>query len=291
MPELPEVETVRLGLIQAVAKKRIVDVDIRQEQLRFPVPTARLHQDVVGRRIESIHRRAKYIIFQFSRGRSMLVHLGMSGKLFVTSPDAEMDKHDHVIFLLGSGEHLRFRDVRRFGMIDVCKTSELSHHPRLKDLGVEPLSDDFHLAYCLERAKNSQRPIKNMLMDANVIVGLGNIYANEALFAAKIHPQRDSGSLNEKEWRKLMEAIRSVLQEAIAQGGTTLQDEGFRNVLGTGGMFQFKLKVYGREGEKCPRCGRKIVRFVQQGRSSFVCRKCQRIKPRNHTEVHRKKGP
>lgn len=275
MPELPEVETVRQGLIQAVLHRTIKDVKILQPQLRFPVPVSRLQKDIINRRIESIHRRAKYLILELSQDLSLLVHLGMSGRLFVTNQDDKIDKHDHVIFILEEKEHLRFRDPRRFGMIDVWASNNLDDHPRLKDLGVEPMSQDFDVEYCRSRVRNSKRSIKNSLMDASFVVGVGNIYANEALYDAKIRPSRATGKLTKNQWKDLIGSIQTVLKEAIDQGGTTLQDEGFQNVLGTGGMFQLKLKVYGKEGELCSKCGSTIIRIVQQGRSSFICKKCQ----------------
>ncbi len=276
MPELPEVETVRQGLIQAVLNRKIKDVEIFQPQLRFPVPVEKLQRDIIGCEIRSIQRRGKYLILELSNNLSIIVHLGMSGRLFVTSHNSKIDKHDHVIISLEGGEHLRFRDPRRFGMIDVYPSDDLENHARLKELGVEPLTSGFEINYCFNKVKNSQRPIKNMLMDASFVVGLGNIYTSEALYKAKIHPGRASNSLIKKHWKLLIASIQSVLKEAISQGGTTLQDEGFKNVLGSGGMFQLKLKVYGKEGEPCEICGHPITRLVQQGRSSFLCKICQR---------------
>ncbi len=276
MPELPEVETVRQGLIQAVLNRKIKDVEIFQPQLRFPVPVEKLQRGIIGCEFRSIQRRAKYLLLELNNGLSLIVHLGMSGRLFVTSHNSKIDKHDHIIFRLEGGDHLRFRDPRRFGMIDIYPSDDLENHARLKELGVEPLTSDFDNNYCLKKGKNSKRPIKNMLMDASFVVGLGNIYTSEALYDAKIHPARASNLLTKKQWKMLIGSIQSVLKEAIVQGGTTLQDEGFKNVLGSGGMFQLKLKVYGKAGEPCETCGHSIIRLVQQGRGSFFCKKCQR---------------
>ena len=206
---------------------------------------------------------------------TILAHLGMSGNFLFINSNEEFDKHDHVIFYFESKEQLRFRDPRRFGMIDVVLTSELENHKRLINLGVEPLSNLLTPEYCISKSGKSERPIKNCLLDGTFIVGLGNIYINEILFIAGILPNRPAKSISKDEWKKLVSGIKKVLSKAVEQGGTTLQDEGFMNILGDKGHFQVSLQIYGKTGEKCPKCVGQIERIVQQGRSSFICKNCQ----------------
>lgn len=275
MPELPEVETVRRGLQLTILNCRINSVTVRNANLRYPVPEKRLRTKARGAAFSAIDRRAKYLLLHLSNGTTILAHLGMSGSLLVTSAADKPDKHDHIIFSLNSHEQLRYRDPRRFGMIDLLATKEVHNHPRIIRLGVEPDSEQFNVAYAIARVGKSRRAIKSVLLDSTFVGGLGNIYVNESLFAAKIHPAREACSLTNPEWEKLIESVREVLRAAIELGGTTLQDESFRDVLGSGGRFQIRLQVYGREGEKCLRCGAGIERITQQGRSSYVCNKCQ----------------
>jgi formamidopyrimidine-DNA glycosylase len=275
LPELPEVETVRQGLLQAVINKKIVDVNVRNPKLRFPIPTEQLEKLVIGGKIIDIRRRAKYLLFKLDNKSTIIAHLGMSGNFLFISSEQEFDKHDHVIFYLESQEQLRFRDPRRFGMIDAVLTSDLENHKRLKNLGVEPLSNFLTPQYCISKVGKSERPIKNCLFDGTFIVGLGNIYINEVLFMAGILPDRPAKSISKNEWEKLVSVIKEVLTKAVEQGGTTLQDEGFMNVLGDGGHFQVSLQIYGKAGEKCSICTGQIERIVQQNRSSFICKNCQ----------------
>ncbi len=275
MPELPEVETVKRGLQLTILNRRISMVTVRNALLRYPVPEKRLATEARGAAFSAIDRRAKYLLLHLSNGTTILAHLGMSGSLLVTSETDELDKHDHIIFSLDSHEQLRYRDPRRFGMIDLIATKEVHNHPRIVRLGVEPDSDQFNVEYAIAGAGKSRRAIKSVLLDSTFVGGLGNIYVNESLFAANIHPAREAYSLKNMEWEKLIQSIRKVLRAAIALGGTTLQDESFRDVLGAGGRFQIQLQVYGREGEKCFRCGAGIERIIQQSRSSYLCENCQ----------------
>jgi len=275
LPELPEVETVRKGLLQAVLNKKIKNVTIRNPKLRYLIPVDKLKQSVIGSSVIEIKRRAKYLLLNLDNNSTLIVHLGMSGKLLLIAQNEQLDKHDHVIFSL-SADELRYRDPRRFGMMDIIKNSDIQNYKHFKHLGVEPLSDEFNFDYGLSKVGESQRPIKNTIVDASFIVGIGNIYANEALFKAKIHPSRPTNRLKKTEWNNLISSIKQVLQDAIKQGGTTLADEGFQNLLNMGGGFQINLQVYGRAGKSCNVCGETIDRIVQQGRSSFVCVNCQK---------------
>lgn len=276
MPELPEVETIRNGLRHAVIQQKILKVEVRNPKLRFPVKIEVLKKLVTDKKICDVRRRAKYLLIDLDNRATLIAHLGMSGKFLLLQSFEELDKHDHVIFYLDSNEQLRFRDPRRFGMIDAVLTAQLEDHPRLKNLGKEPFAPSFTPDYCISKVGKSERPIKNSLFDSSFVVGLGNIYVNEALFQAGILPSRSSKSLSQEEWKKLIFAIIEVLKKAVEQGGTTLQDEGFRNILGDGGHFQVSLQIYGKAGETCSKCNGLIDRFVQQGRSSYVCKTCQK---------------
>ncbi len=276
MPELPEVETVKNGLIQAVLNRKIVDINVRNPNLRNPVPVGKFNLLIPGSKIINITRRAKYLLLYLDIKKIIIIHLGMSGQLLLSSEEDELNKHDHVIFQLEPKSQLRFRDPRRFGLIDICSDTKITRHPLFKNLGVEPLSDSFNSDYCLSKAGKSQRSVKSALLDSSFITGLGNIYVNESLFRAGLHPLRTVNSLKKSDWKSLLFFICEVLREAIKKGGTTLEDEGFKNVLGLGGSFQIDLKVYGKAGENCRNCGGLIVRIVQQNRSSFVCPECQK---------------
>lgn len=274
MPELPEVETVRLSLESRLVGRRIDRVSVREHRLRYPVPTRRLREKSGVRRVESISRRSKYLLIYLERGSCLLIHLGMSGRLLLVDAREEMAKHDHVFFDLDDGQQLRFRDPRRFGLVDVADTDRLQEHALLRHLGVEPLSPECNALHLKQLAHGIRQPVKNFIMDARRVVGVGNIYANEALFLAGIHPLRAAGRLSVSSWEKLTAAIKRVLQDAIQQGGTTLND--FQNAAGESGYFQVYLRVYQREGESCVNCARALKRKVLAGRSTFYCGQCQR---------------
>jgi len=276
VPELPEVEVVRRGLEQSVPGRTFRAVTVRRSDLRFPVPSEKLQTLLPGAKICEVNRRGKFLLLQIDNGHTLLVHLGMSGRFLLVASNHPLDKHDHVLFSLDENVQLRFRDPRRFGMLDLWPTAKLEQHPRLQHLGPEPFSASFSPAYARERAGVSRRSIKSWLLDATFVAGIGNIYASESLYRAKIHPGRSAASLNETEWNRLIHAVRMVLNSAIRQGGTTLQDEGFRNILNLGGRFQLYLHVYGKEGLPCPSCGTPIRRILQQGRSTYFCPKCQK---------------
>lgn len=273
MPELPEVETIRKGLQKNIIGKRIVKVDVRDTRLRWPVDAGKLQLAVVGKSILAISRRAKYLLVELEGNRVLILHLGMSGSILLLDENRELDKHDHVIFYFDDRSEMRFRDPRRFGMIDTCPAKELKSHARFASLGFEPLSKKLSGEILNGKASNVTKPIKNLLMDASFIVGVGNIYANEALFEAGIHPLTPSNRLRAGDWQRLLAKIQRVLEAAIAKGGTTLND--FVNSMGDPGYFQLSLSVYGREGEACIRCGKKVERIVLVGRSTFFCPSCQ----------------
>jgi formamidopyrimidine-DNA glycosylase len=274
VPELPEVETIRQGLIQHLIGRQITGLRVRQPQLREMVDVAGLQAQAVGCTIEAIERRAKYLLLHLHPAGVLVFHLGMTGRLWVGPPQLLDALHDHLIFRLNSNLELRFHDIRRFGMCFLTTAAELPMHPRLRHLGPEPLSTAFCTKYLAERARGLWKPVKNFLMDASVVVGVGNIYASESLFLSCVHPTREVRRLRRQHWERICGAIKQVLEEAIAAHGTSFSD--FVDSEGRRGEFQNRLLVYGREGEPCVRDGRAIQRIVQAGRSTFYCSRCQR---------------
>ena len=282
MPELPEVETIRRGLNQQVVGRTISAVRVRQPKLRHVVDARALCDHVVGRTIDRVERRAKYLLFHLhpdpesssGQARVLLFHLGMSGRLRVGAPVSEDAKHDHLIFALGPKLEMRFHDPRRFGTCLPATVADLPDHPCLRGLGAEPLSEAFTSDYLRAQATRSRKPVKNFLMDAAVVVGVGNIYASESLHLARLRPTRPVDRLRPAHWARLHDAVRHVLQAAIDNHGTSFSDYVDSN--GERGEFQNELLVYGREGEPCARDGHRIKRIVQAGRSSFYCPWCQR---------------
>ncbi len=270
MPELPEVETLRRGLQTHVEGRLIRSVVIRERRLRWPV-IPELEDILVGQRIHTLRRRAKYLIFECNRG-SLLLHLGMSGSLHLLSQNDAPAKHEHLDIFLDNGYLLRYRDPRRFGCLLWTADPPEAHH-LLATLGPEPLTDKFTAEYLQARAANRQGPVKPFLMDNRVVVGVGNIYANESLFLAGIHPARSIREINLHRYRLLVEATRATLSKAIAEGGTTLRD--FADAEGRPGYFQQSLQVYGRAGQACLHCGHSIqIRVIGQ-RASYYCSHCQ----------------
>lgn len=270
MPELPEVETTRLGLVPRVVGRRIRDVVVREPRLRWPVP-----RDLAGRlrgeRVQDIRRRGKYLLFAVGEGH-LLVHLGMSGNLTVVGRDAPARPHDHVDIALDSGEIVRLNDPRRFGAM--LWVREPATHALLRDLGPEPFDETFGGEWLHRAARGRRVPVKQFVMDAHVVTGIGNIYASEALFAARIHPSRPAGRISRGRYDRLAAEARATLTRALARGGTTLRD--FVGSDGQPGHFQQECAVYGREGLPCPACGAPVRATRHGGRSTYYCAACQR---------------
>jgi formamidopyrimidine-DNA glycosylase len=274
LPELPEVETIRRGLIPRLVGCTIKRVVLSNRRLRLPVPRAKLKGWVEGGQVKSVDRRAKYLLIRMNSGAVLVLHLGMTGRLAFFTNGAPRNPHDHIRFFLDNSLELRFNDVRRFGSIQVLAPENGKLPQIFADLGAEPLGPDFSAPYLMRMARKRTRPIKNFLMDAKVVVGIGNIYANEILFVAGIKPTRGVGTLTRATWERVVKGSREILEQAIACGGTTISD--YVNSSGEVGYFQCELKVYGRAGEACKSCGSEISRVVLSGRASFYCSKCQR---------------
>ena len=270
MPELPEVETIRRGLEPLITRQFISDVKVRERRLRWPV-TRNLAGLLRGQQILQLGRRAKYLLIKTSSG-TLLVHLGMSGSLFYLPSVSQPTTHDHIDISFRGGSCLRFNDPRRFGSIHFTTQPKL--HRLLTKLGPEPLGKDFSTEYLTHVSRSRRVAIKNHLMNGQIIAGLGNIYATEALFRAGIHPARPAGRISAARFSRLVQAIREILNEAIRSGGTTLKD--FVGGDGRPGFFQQSLSVYGRSGDPCFTCGVPIKRITQGQRSSYYCPRCQR---------------
>ena len=274
MPELPEVEVLRRSLEPLLLGETIEGVRVRNPALREPVDRARLGRLVRGRRVAGLRRRAKYLLVDLEGGSTLVVHLGMSGRLTLVDGGAPVQSHEHVAFRLAGGRRLAFRDPRRFGLVLALPTRGLARDRHFAALGLEPLGEELTGDVLASLAERRRGPVKTFLMDGRLIVGVGNIYASEALHRAAVHPRRSVARVSARTWRRLAGAVRATLQQAIAEGGTTLND--FADGEGNSGYFQVSLEVYGREGEPCRRCGRAIRRIVMGGRSTFYCPGCQR---------------
>lgn len=275
MPELPEVETVRAGLSPLITGRRVVCVEVRTLRLRRPVPPE-MRQLMTGAIFIGVRRRGKYLLLDTDRGLTLLVHLGMTGRLLLERPGLRADpaisaRHDHVVMTLDDGKRLTYNDARRFGAIDVFRTDR--EHPSLAAMGPEPLDGAFGGEAITRGFAGKRSPVKTALLDQSVVAGIGNIYACEALWRARISPLRQAGSITGVEASRLACEIRSVLTDAIAAGGSSLRD--YRNAAGERGGFQERFSVYGREGKPCPRCREPVIRTTQAGRSTFHCAGCQ----------------
>ncbi len=271
MPELPEVETTRRGVEPYVCGVRVSALRVHEPRLRWPVASD-LPSRVDGRRIVAVRRRAKYLLFQLDSGDSLLLHLGMSGSLRVLPADTPRLKHDHVDVLLESGKVLRFNDPRRFGSLH-CISGDETLHPLLRHLGPEPLEAAFDAAHLWQATRGRRVAIKVLIMNAAIVVGVGNIYASEALFHAGIRPGRQAKGLSRDEVQKLVTAIKEVLTMAVRVGGTTLRD--YVGADGKPGYFRQKLFVYERAGEACRQCEESIRHRVLGQRSTYWCHRCQ----------------
>jgi formamidopyrimidine-DNA glycosylase len=271
LPELPEVETTRRGILPHVNKQRVTNIVVRQEKLRWPV-TPSLSDELTGQTFRTIDRRGKYLLLGTDAG-TLLIHLGMSGSLRIVDSNREIGKHDHVDIELQDGHILRYTDPRRFGCI-LWQSSNIESHPLLQSLGPEPLSDDFCGRYLFTRSRKRTVPIKSFIMDSRVVVGVGNIYANEALFLAGISPIRGAGKISLARYQRLAQCIKRVLEQAIEAGGTTLRD--FTGSDGAPGYFKQSLQVYGRGGLECSACNKALKEIRLNQRSTVYCVHCQR---------------
>ncbi len=283
MPELPEVETVRRGLSPAMEGVVIERADVNRPDLRWPFPD-RMAERLTGQRVERLRRRSKYILADLSSGETLLIHLGMSGRMTVSGdplgqfvhdhPAAQ--KHDHVVFHMANGARVTFNDPRRFGAMDLLPTATAEAHKLLAVLGPEPLGNDFHEQHLIDAFRGKNTPVKSALLDQGIVAGLGNIYVCEALYRGKVSPRRKAGQISSARVSGLVPIIRQVLQDAIDAGGSSLRD--FRQADGELGYFQHSFDVYGREGEPCRTegCSARIKRITQSGRSTFYCAQCQR---------------
>lgn len=287
LPELPEVETVRKGLEPYMTGHVITQADIRREGLRWPFPD-NMAARLMGKRVERLRRRSKYILCDLDSGETLLIHLGMSGRMTISVPEKTKDmvgdfhhlhpaleKHDHVVIDMDNGARIRFNDARRFGAMDLLETKTAEQHKLLASIGPEPLGNKFDEAYFVAALKGKNTPIKSALLDQRIVAGLGNIYVCEALWRTGISPLSKAGKLSKTRAASLVPAIRAVLNDAIAAGGSSLKD--YRQADGELGYFQHSFATYGREDERCKTldCMGQIKRVVQSGRSSFYCPKCQ----------------
>ncbi|HAR54472.1 bifunctional DNA-formamidopyrimidine glycosylase/DNA-(apurinic or apyrimidinic site) lyase [Roseovarius nubinhibens] len=283
MPELPEVETVRRGLAPVMEGGTIARAEVNRPDLRWPFPD-RMAERLAGQKVTALRRRSKYILADLASGETLLIHLGMSGRMLI-SGDAQgrfvhdhpaPEKHDHVVLHMADGARITFNDPRRFGAMDLLPTDGAEAHPLLAVLGPEPLGNGFHEEYFVAALKTRTMPAKSALLDQRIVAGLGNIYVCEALFRAGISPKRRVNNLSSARIASLVPIIRDVLGDAIAAGGSSLRD--FRQADGELGYFQHNFDVYDREGQPCrrPGCDGIVARVVQSGRSSFYCPRCQR---------------
>ena len=283
MPELPEVETVRRGLAPAMEGRVIERAQVNRPDLRFPLPD-RMAERLAGARVTGLRRRSKYILVDLSTDETLLIHLGMSGRMLISGlqqgrfhhDHPAPAKHDHVVLDLEGGARITFNDARRFGAMDLMATADAEDHWLLRDIGPEPLGNAFDQDYLAARLAGRGEPIKSALLDQGLVAGLGNIYVCEVLFRAGIDPRRKAGRLSKARAQGLVPIIRDVLAEAIEAGGSSLRD--YRQADGELGYFQHAFRVYGREGEPCQRqgCTGTVARVVQSGRSTFYCPRCQR---------------
>ncbi|MCE9507712.1 MAG: bifunctional DNA-formamidopyrimidine glycosylase/DNA-(apurinic or apyrimidinic site) lyase [Alphaproteobacteria bacterium] len=273
MPELPEVETVCKGLARVLPNRKIVGVRQNRHDLRIPFPADL--GSIKGRKVTTIKRRAKYILVHLDDGRTLIIHLGMSGQLTVSKKKYAAEKHDHLVLTLDNGAQVVFNDPRRFGLVALAKTKDLAQHKFFTHLGPEPFDKKFTAAFLAEKFKSKKVAVKLAIMDQTLVVGVGNIYASEALFSARIDPRRAAQSLKPEALKKLVTAVRNILKTAIRAGGSSLRD--YVHADGSLGDFQQHFAVYGREGQKCRGCSCNIQktggvkRITQGGRSTFYC--------------------
>ncbi|MCC5973095.1 MAG: bifunctional DNA-formamidopyrimidine glycosylase/DNA-(apurinic or apyrimidinic site) lyase [Rubellimicrobium sp.] len=282
MPELPEVETVRRGLAPVMEGRVIAVAQVNRPDLRWPLPE-RMAERLTGARVIGLGRRSKYILVALSTAETLIIHLGMSGRMIIAGKTTGQflhaapvaAKHDHVILEMDDGTRITFNDARRFGAMDLCPSDQVERHRLLQDLGPEPLGNSLDEDYLCARLKGRNTPVKAALLDQRVVAGLGNIYVCEVLHRCGISPRRKAGRLSQRRAASLVPAIRTVLDEAILAGGSSLRD--YRQADGELGYFQHAFRVYGREGQACrtPGCDGQVRRIVQSGRSTYYCPACQ----------------
>ncbi len=279
MPELPEVESLVRGIRTDLIGRSFSKIEFYRKDLREKIPQKRLRQILLGQTIHDVFRRGKYFLIGTDQG-FLGVHLGMSGRFVKSDPTQPLLTHTHACFEINSETQFRYIDPRRFGRMFSVEKNQTSDHPFLAGLGVEPLDKSIDLAkYLYEKSRTRKQPIKNFLMDSSVVVGIGNIYASEALWLSKIHPEQPANSISLNEFSKVSDAARDVLNQAIAAGGTTFRD--YRDKDGKPGYFQQNLSVYGKVTKPCTRCGGEVLRLTLAGRSTFFCSLCQKLKTNN----------
>ena len=274
MPELPEVEVIKRGLQKHLRGRKVTGTVAGNKKLRLPLPRKDLKNYIQGQKIQSVDRRAKFLLITLDNGAILVIHLGMTGRLGIFPADAPRSKHDHFRLQLDNNMQLRFNDIRRFGFIQVVPPGSDPKTTMFAGIGPEPLGKEFTPEYLCRLAAGKNRPLKNFLMDSRVVAGIGNIYACEILFHAGLNPQKKIGRLTRKEWERVVASSCHVLQKAIQCGGTTISD--FVNASGKSGYFQLELQTYGRQSEICKRCATLIAKKTMAGRSTFFCPKCQK---------------
>ncbi|REK69416.1 DNA-formamidopyrimidine glycosylase [Paenibacillus paeoniae] len=283
MPELPEVETVRRTLMELVAGKRIHSVTVKLPRIiQRPAEPQQFADALVGHTIQTVERRGKFLRIVLD-GLVLVSHLRMEGRYGVYPSDEPVELHTHVIFHFDDGTDLRYKDVRQFGTMHIFNTGEELELPPLNKLGIEPLNDEFTVNVLRMKLEKRTTKIKPLLLNQELIVGLGNIYVDESLFLARIHPERSPGSLSQAEWKRLHEAIRSTLTRAVEAGGSSIKS--YVNGQGEMGMFQHQFLVYGRKNEPCTSCGKPLHKFVVGGRGTHICTKCQPMKDTNKIKL------
>jgi formamidopyrimidine-DNA glycosylase len=270
MPELPEVETTLRGIYPHIIGQKVSKIIVRHPTLRWPIPVD-LDQQINGRILNRLTRRGKYLLFEFKTG-TLILHLGMSGRLRVLTEPVPPQKHDHVDLCFKNKTYLRFTDPRRFGALLWTSDHPLSH-PLLSSIGPEPFTDAFGGDYLFQQSRKKKASVKSLIMDSKIVAGVGNIYATEALFEARIRPQTAAGKLTVIQYQALAQAIKKILKKAIEKGGTTLKD--FLKSDGGPGYFSIELKVYGRGGKPCARCKTPLIAMRTGQRSTVYCKKCQ----------------
>ncbi len=275
MPELPEVEVICRGLQSHILERSILTIRCSGKKLRTPIACREMNDELCGGKIVNLTRRAKYLVMKTDKGSGLIIHLGMTGNLGIFPAGSPEKSHDHVCWLLDNNTELRYNDTRRFGSIRLLslKNGKTEEREFFSAIGPEPLSRACSTAYLMQQATRRKQPVKSFLMDSHMVAGIGNIYANEALYRAHIHPQQPASSLSARDWKRLLIVLRKTLRHAIDCGGSTISD--FVNASGEGGYFQMNFLIYGKTGEPCARCNTPIEKIQLSGRASFFCPCCQ----------------